>query len=67
MDSFSDPVDRQKIKDQFSIIEQLRDFIEYIFDTEITYMEQSEMMDRFEKHLENKHNDDTRTSKGDGV
>lgn len=50
-DSFSDPVDKQKINNQFLIIEQYRDFIEWLFETHVDYMTIGEAMEEFEKYL----------------
>lgn len=50
-DIWGDPQDKEKISKQFAIIEQTRDFLEWLFEHsgEIDHISQSEAWDKFEK------------------
>lgn len=48
MDFITHPADVQKMRDQFLEIEFMRDFINFLFDTELDYMTQEEAREKFE-------------------
>jgi len=43
-------IDKERADHYFSETQKLADFLEYIFDTELDYVPQSEMWDRFNDH-----------------
>lgn len=49
-DIFSDPQDKERISEQFNTIENLRDFIEWLFEESrgIDHLSQTEAWDKFD-------------------
>ena len=48
-------VDRQKMNDQFLEIEFMRDFINFLFDTELDYLTMDEANEKFKEYQEKEH------------